>query len=305
MRTNLLLTHLASSVLFVACLASLDAAQSSLIRDENQKPGALDWQLTRVRTDKNNYRSPWIEGYCSKQSVLAGESIDIMVSTDPPVKFKIEIFRTGYYGGRGARLMTTLGPLQGTAQPIPPITEKRLRECRWKSSTTLKIPADWLSGVYLGRLTTLPDADDKPYWQSYVIFIVRDTRKADILFQCSDNTWQAYNRWPINESLYTDPRGAHARDVASSFDRPYGRQAQYTGIVNDPLSVGSGEFLSFEQPACLLLGTARLRRDLLFVTAIASMRRRSRAARLSSASATMSIGTSRSITRPRPPSRRV
>jgi hypothetical protein len=185
--------------------------------------------------------------------VLAGEPLDIMVSTDPPEKFKIEIFRTGYYGGRGARLMKTLGPLQGTAQPIPPIGEKRLRECRWKASATLKIPADWLSGVYLGRLTTLPDADDKPYWQSYVIFVVRDTRKADVLFQCSDNTWQAYNKWPDNYSLYTDPRGSHARDVAVSFDRPYGRQPQYMGIVNDPLSVGSGEFTSFEQPLSYFL----------------------------------------------------
>jgi len=240
-------------ILAIGAESFCGAAQSSIIRDENSKPGALDWQLTRVRLDKDNYRSAWIEGYCSKQSVLAGESIDIMVSTDPPVKFKIEIFRTGYYGGRGARLMTTIGPLQGTAQPIPPIGEKRLRECRWKASTTLKIPATWVSGVYLGRLTTLPDAVDQPYWQSYVIFIVRDTRRADILFQCSDNTWQAYNRWPRNESLYTDPRGAHARDVAVSFDRPYGRQAQYTGICNDPLSVGSGEFLSFECPLSYFL----------------------------------------------------
>ena len=149
--------------------------------------------------------------------------------------------------------MTTLGPFPGTAQPIPPVGDKRLRECRWTPSTTLTIPADWPSGVYLGRLTTVPGAADQPYWQSYVIFIVRDTRRADVLFQCSDNTWQAYNRWPADHSLYTDPRGAHARDVAVSFDRPYGRQSQYTGIVNDPLSVGSGEFLSFEQPLAYFL----------------------------------------------------
>jgi len=224
------------------------AARANPVRDENRKPGALDWQLTRVRVDKNNYRSPWIEGYCSKQSVLAGEPLDIMVSTDPPSKFRIEIFRTGYYGGRGARLMTTLGPFQGAAQPVPPIGEKRLRECRWKPCVTLTIPRDWLSGVYLGRLTTLPESDDQPYWQSYVIFIVRDTRRADVLFQCSDNTWQAYNKWPNAYSLYTDPRGAHAREVASSFDRPYGRFAQYAGIANDPLTVGSGEFLLLEFP---------------------------------------------------------
>ncbi len=228
-------------------------AQSRLIRDENSRPGSTDWQLTRVRLDKNNYRSAWIEGYCSRQSVLAGEPLEIMVSTDPPARFQIEIFRTGYYGGRGARRMVKLGPFQGKSQPIPPGGENRLRECRWTPSATLKIPADWPSGVYLGRLTTLPDNSQQPYWQSYVIFIVRDTRRADVLFQCSDNTWQSYNRWPVNESLYTDPRGAHARDVAVSFDRPYGRQAQYTGIVNDPLSVGSGEFLSFEQPLAYFL----------------------------------------------------
>ena len=246
---------IACSLALSACpLASgAEATGSSLIREENAKPGALDWQLTRVRLDGNNFRSAWIEGYCSKQSVLAGETLDIMVSTDPPAQFKIEVFRTGYYGGRGARLMTTRGPFQGSPQPIPPAGDKRLHECSWTPTTSLPIPTDWPSGVYLGRLTTLPDAADQPYWQSYVIFIVRDTRRADVLFQCSDNTWQAYNRWPANDSLYTDPRGAHARDVAVSFDRPYGRQAQYTGIVNDPLSVGSGEFLSFEQPLAYFL----------------------------------------------------
>ncbi len=255
MKRFLIFSRISLLVTLLACGAVVPRAlgQSALIREENAKPGALDWQLTRVRVDGNNFRSPWIEGYCSKQSVLAGETIDIMVSTDPPVPFRIEIFRTGYYGGRGARLMTMLGPFPGVAQPIPPVGEKRLRECRWTPATTLTIPADWPSGVYLGRLTTLPEAADQPYWQSFVIFIVRDVRRADVLVQCSDNTWQAYNRWPADHSLYTDPRGAHARDVAVSFDRPYGRQPQYTGIVNDPLSVGSGEFLSFEQPLAYFL----------------------------------------------------
>lgn len=226
---------------------------ANLILEENAKPGARDWQLTRVRVDKGGCRSPWIEGYCSRQSVLVGESLDIMVSTDPPARFRVEIFRTGHYGGRGARLMDTLGPFHGKAQATPVAGDKRLVECRWEASATLKIPADWPSGVYLGRLTTIPDAAEQPYWQSYVIFIVRDARRADVLFQCSDNTWQAYNKWPVNDSLYTDPRGAHARDVAVSFDRPYGRMPQHTGIVNDPLSVGSGEFLCFEQSLAYFL----------------------------------------------------
>ena len=218
----------------------------TLIADENRKPGAIDWQLTRVRLDKQGgVRASAIEGYCSKQSVLVGEAIDIMVSTAPAAKFTIEIFRTGYYGGRGARLMKTLGPFDGKKQPDPTMGEKRLMECKWEPTTTLKIPADWPSGVYLGRLTTLPEAGDKPYWQNYVVFIVRDTRKADILLQCSDNTWQAYNKWPTDTSLYTDPRGAHARGVAVSFDRPYGK---YSQIYENPQSLGSGEWLCFEFP---------------------------------------------------------
>jgi hypothetical protein len=219
---------------------------SSLIERENKKEGARDWQLTRVRLDKpQGFRSPWIEGYCSKQSVAAGESIDILVSTDPPEPCIIEIFRTGFYGGRGARLMTTLGPFTGKTQPTPPVVEKRLRECRWESTATLTIPEDWISGVYLGRLSLLTHDPAKAAWQSYVVFIVRDNRPADILFQCSDNTWQAYNKWPENHSVYTHPKGNQGPWADVSFDRPYSKYAQ---IYENPQSVGSGEWLCFEFP---------------------------------------------------------
>jgi hypothetical protein len=203
-----------------------------------------------MRLDGSGFRSPVIEGYCSRQSVKAGETLEIFVSTKPASHFKIEIFRTGYYGGKGARLMAELGPFDGQEQAVPGIGEKRLRECRWEKSTSLTIPADWISGVYLGRLTTLPATKDEPYWQSYIVFIVTDDRKADILFQCSDNTWQAYNRWPDNYSLYTDPKGNQGPWSDVSFDRPY---ANYAQIYTNPQSVGSGEWLCFEFPAAYWL----------------------------------------------------
>src|SRR5688572_32845971 len=103
----------AASAALVAPVASLGAAAGtataatpSLIQQENQRVGADDWQLTRVRVDlrsgRKDFRAFYVEGYCSKQSVAAGESIDIMVSTNPPSRFTLEVFRTGYYGGRGA-----------------------------------------------------------------------------------------------------------------------------------------------------------------------------------------------------------
>lgn len=234
-------------------LLTARAAGPDLIKNENAIPGA-SFQLTRMMPENaKSYRTSLIEGYCSRQSVKAGEKIDFLVSTNPVAAFTIDLFRMGYYGGAGARLMTTLGPFAGQTQPVPEMGENRLRECQWPACTTLTIPADWPSGVYLGRLTTVPDkqrAGEEPYWQSYLIFIVTDDRPADILFQCSDNTWQAYNRWPVNESLYTDPRAAHAPGVSVSFDRPYGK---YNQILDNPLSMGSGEFLLWEYPLCYWL----------------------------------------------------
>lgn len=242
------LAIIASLSLSAVLLASVEIqAQDNPIAIENAKPGARDWQLTRVRVDGSQFRSPWIEGYCSKQSVKAGESIDIMVSTNPPVPYRLEIFRMGYYDGKGARHMHSIEPLEGITQPTPESDERRLHECRWEPSVSLTIPDDWISGVYLGRLTTLP-TDHRAYWQSYVVFIVKDERPADILFQVSDNTWQAYNTWPDNDSVYTNPKGGQGPWSDVSFDRPYGREAQFDGVVNDPLTVGSGEFLPLEFP---------------------------------------------------------
>jgi hypothetical protein len=233
-----------------AVLSPGNSHASASMQEENAQPGA-DWQLTRMMLDSaKGCRGSKIEGYCSHQSILAGETLKIYVSCSPAVSYQIEFFRMGYYGGAGARLMHTAGPLAGSPQPVPESGAQRLRECDWPVATEWVIPSHWRSGVYLGRLTTLPASAEQPYWQSYIIFVVRDERPADILFQVSDNTWQAYNRWPESDSLYTDPRAAHAPGVSVSFDRPYGK---YPQIVEHPLSVGSGEFLLWEYPLCYWL----------------------------------------------------
>lgn len=237
--------------------AELNAAEPGAVKQpqaqnpivaENAKEGARDWQLTRVRVDTEGFRAPAIEGYCSRQSVQAGDVLDVMVSTDPARPFEVEIFRMGYYRGRGARLMQKLGPFESQTQATPTPGEKDLHECRWSPTFQIKIPADWPSGVYLGRMTIDVDREKEPYWQSYIVFIVRDDRPADVLFQCSDNTWQAYNQWPNKYSVYTHPKGNQGPWADVSFDRPYGREAQHANVVNDPLTIGSGEFLPFEFP---------------------------------------------------------
>jgi hypothetical protein len=68
-----------------------------------------------------------------------------------------------------------------------------------------------------------------------------------MLFQCSDMTWQAYNRWPSQYSLYCDgERDWHTgAGVDVSVDRPYGK---YTQLVDQPLTLGSGEWFLWEFP---------------------------------------------------------
>jgi hypothetical protein len=225
------------------CVTRRNATGADRIRRENDRPGTPDWMLSRTRVDpRARYRCPWIEGYCSRTSVRPGEEITFHVSTNPPASFTLDLYRMGYYGGAGGRHVLTLGPFAGRPQPEPPIGPQRVRECRWPACARLRIPRDWLSGVYVGKLTTAPEG-----WQSYVIFIVRDDRPADFLFQCSDNTWQAYNRWPDQFALYDDghEQWYWGPGVGVSFDRPYGKYCQ---ILDAPLSTGSGEWFLWEFP---------------------------------------------------------
>lgn len=218
-------------------------AQSELIRCENSRPGTTAWRLTNVHIDPTTkYRSRAIEGYCSRTSVCAGEQLQIMVSTDPASSFMIDIFRLGYYGGAGGRLVERLGPFPGKVQPDPAIGEERLRECQWEPAVAFDIPQDWPSGVYVGKLTA-----EREKAESYVIFIVRDRRQCDFLFQCADSTWLAYNRWPGQWSLYDDGRNPWyiGPETRVSWDRPYGKYCQ---VIDNDLFTGSGSFMLWEFP---------------------------------------------------------
>jgi hypothetical protein len=252
-RRNMLQT--ASAGLATPALAAPVSKSDNAISRENRRPGTVEWQLRCYRFDRNSgsgLRSPALEGYASEVSVYAGEKIGFMISTETPAPFTIDFYRSGYYGGTGGRHMLQLGPFEGVAQPTPLMGMERVRECAWKPLAELTIPKDWPSGVYLGKLSLV-----KQPVQSYVIFIVKEKRPSDFLFQCSDLTWQAYNKWPGWDSLY-DNGISNARNtfaytgpnVRVSFDRPYGKYGQVHDVC---LSVGSGEYLLWEHPLAFWL----------------------------------------------------
>ena len=155
------------------------------IIEGNRKLGSTDWQLTRVRLyHQNGYRSPWIEEYCSRRSVVAGQQLKIMVSTDPLSLFKLGFFRTGYYAGAGTRLVKTVEGLRKKTRPTPEPDEPRLIECNWEPSVMITVLGHWGRGVsgainhhfslwqiwLLAKLCDFYDAEPSAGWHSVPMF---------------------------------------------------------------------------------------------------------------------------------------
>jgi hypothetical protein len=238
------------------CTAVIAAAATNPIVTENRKPGTTDWLLTKVDTvlvEKNilgenqpHYaRSTKIEGYASAASYRAGDSVKLHLSASPASDVSVDIYRMGYYDGKGGRHVRTLDRVAVAPQPTPEDGERNVRECKWPVAAEFTIPPDWLSGVYLAKLTRATDG-----FQAYVIFVVKDARRADFNFQCSVMTWQAYNRWPAWRSMY-DFQGklwnTSGGDIVS-YDRPYGFFYNLLPSAANELTNGSGEFLLWEHP---------------------------------------------------------
>jgi hypothetical protein len=211
------------------------------VLEENGLPGAEDWMLSRPAFGRE------IEGYASLCSASSGQTLEFYVNTAAP-SYTIQIFRMGWYGGRGARRVW--GPVSepGLRQPVPvPDPETGLVDCDWQSQVTVVVGADWRSGVYLAKLE-----ESVGHCQSYVIFVVRDdSDDADVAFQLPVNTYQAYNFWGGRSAYQWGsgdrlPWGSTAGPpaVRISFNRPYAASTNPAAAFG----MGAGEFLCNVQP---------------------------------------------------------
>jgi hypothetical protein len=183
---------------------------------ENSKAGndPSQWSISGVGDTT-------IQGFATDISVNQGSTISFKINTNAKA-YSLTIFRLGYYGGNGARKIATFSPSAALPQTQAACLNNaatNLHDCgNWAVSASWQVPSNATSGVYIALLTRADTGG-----VSQIVFIVRnDASRSDILYQTSDETWQAYNYYGGN-SLY----GANGtfdlpnRAFKVSYNRPF------------------------------------------------------------------------------------
>jgi methionine-rich copper-binding protein CopC len=180
---------LAGAMLVLSPTAPARAACANAIVCENQLPGTPQsvWDVTNP--------SPAIEGFADPFSVNAGGFIKFKIKTSA-LLYAIDIYRMGYYGGDGARKITSLILNIGLLQSQPACSTNKvtgLVDCgNWNASATWYVPATAVSGVYFARIYRT----DGTSGANQIPFVVaNNSSHSDVTFVTSDETWQAYNDW--------------------------------------------------------------------------------------------------------------
>lgn len=196
-----------------------DPAATNPIAIENALPGTPQsvWQISPGQD------STKLQGFTTAISTNIGGTVQFKVDnlTGNP-DYQIQIYRLGYYGGDGARLITTLQHTTSVTQPAP-ITNPATGEVdagNWSVTDSWNIPSSAVSGVYIANVVQGSQVFQIP-------FIVKNpSSTSDIVFQTDDETWQAYNGWG-GANLYGGngpsaggPQGGAGAAYAVSYNRP-------------------------------------------------------------------------------------
>src|SRR5205807_1457055 len=114
----------------------------------------------------------------------------------------------------------------------------------WAESASWAVPPDAVSGIYFAKLVRSDTGA-----ASHMFFVVRDdASNADLLFQTSDTTWQAYNSYGGN-SLYVGSPAGRGYNVSYSTGVDTDRRGAALFGHKVFLSVGHDEYWSAAQRA--------------------------------------------------------
>jgi hypothetical protein len=230
-RTIALLLGLALAALLAQAGSGRSRSAANPIQAENALPGTSAWYVVQAPP-------PSVEGYTSESSVAPGDVVHLHVSTAPVARYRVEVYRLGWYSGAGGRLIGCMPGCAsdelGVARVHPGPDGSGETVAGWPVTDELTIPTDAVSGYYVANLVLTSG----PYRgeASTVFFVVRPapSSRSAILVQVPVNTWQAYNEWG-GKSLY----GFNSTDLAAanrvSFDRPIAPAGQWPIVWEVPL----------------------------------------------------------------------
>ena len=219
------LVVIGSSLAVVAPVAVATATPVGLCDTPIVNPVACE------NTKVGNPKSEWditgagdttIQGFATDISVNVGETARFKIDTDASA-YSIAIYRLGYYGGLGARLVDSAAPSASLPQIQPAcLTDATtgLVDCgNWGESASWAVPADAVSGIYIARLIRTDTGG-----ASHIVFVVRnDASHSDVMVQTSDAAWEAYNNYG-GASLYAAAT-ATGRATKVSYNRPFNTRA--------------------------------------------------------------------------------
>src|SRR5919199_544463 len=175
------------------------AACGNPVACENALPGTdpATWEV-------DGAGDPTIQGYATSMSTNVGGTVSFKIKSATS-NYRIDIYRLGWYGGAGARLIQSNLSHTGTGSQPACLSQAStgLVDCgNWSVSATWTIPSTAVSGVYIAHLKRNDTGGT-----SQIVFVVRDdSSHSAIVLQTSDATWEAYNTYGDTagpQSLYT------------------------------------------------------------------------------------------------------
>ena len=197
------------------------ATATDPVQRENSRPGTPGWEIPAGA-------GTVITGYASETSIAPGQSFHLHVAAPPGSRYRVLVYRLGWYRGVGGRLIMCVPGCRSShaaiAHPPPttPDSATGLFRAPWRVTDRVEIPPDAVSGYYEAKLEIVGGAYAGAV--GGVPLIVRQSPAAPasaVLVQVPVNTWEAYNRWG-GKSLYQFGTSRHAFEV--SFDRPFDQQ---------------------------------------------------------------------------------
>ena len=162
-----------------------------------------------------------VTGYCWPQSVAAGGSVDLHLSSSGGRPVRVEVARVG-----AERVVVWRdGSVSADEHETP--KDASASGCGWPAATTIDVDPAWRSGYY--EVVLEIDVGEKVR-RDHAFFVVRPPAGTRIVLALATNTWHAYNDFGGRNLYNGGTRVAMQRPMARGYlFKPPGKGRRVTG----------------------------------------------------------------------------